>query len=118
MLVLEDSDEDRLYFGKGLPREWGISGKEIGIERAPTRWGRVNMKIAANPNTGTIRAKIDLERAGSPKEIQVKLRLPRRNSLRRAMVNGRPAVIGGRHNDCVIIPTATEKHFQVVAEFS
>jgi hypothetical protein len=118
MLVLEDSDEDRLYFGKGLPRDWVTSGKEIAIERAPTRWGRVNMKIAANPNTGTIRAKIDLDRAGSPKEIQVKLRLPRRNSLRSAMVNGRPAVIGSRHKDCVIIRTATEKHFQVVAEFS
>jgi hypothetical protein len=76
------------------------------------------MKIAANPKTGTIRAEVDLERAGSPKEIQVKLRLPRRNSLRRALVNGRPAVIGGRHDDSVIIPTATEKRFQVVAEFS
>jgi hypothetical protein len=39
MLVLEDSDEERLYFAKGLPREWVASGKEIKIERAPTRWG-------------------------------------------------------------------------------
>jgi hypothetical protein len=118
MLVLEDSDEDRLYLGKGLPREWVISGKEIGIERAPTRWGRVSMKIAANPNAGNIRANVDLERAGSPKEIQVKLRLPRRNSLRSAVVNGYPVTIGGLHNDSVIIPTASEKHFQVVAQFS
>ncbi|HEY7352540.1 MAG TPA: hypothetical protein VH596_07200 [Terriglobales bacterium] len=27
MLVLEDSDKDRLYFGKELPREWVTSGK-------------------------------------------------------------------------------------------
>ncbi len=118
MLVLEDSDEDRLHFGKGLPREWVISGKEIGIERAPTRWGRMSMKITANPSAGNIKANVDLERPGSPKEIQVKLRLPRRNSLRRTVVNGQPGVIGGLHNDCVIIPTNTEKHFEVVAEFS
>ena len=42
MLVLEDSDEDRIYFGKGLPRNWVASGKEISIEQAPTRWGRVS----------------------------------------------------------------------------
>ena len=74
------------------------------------------MKITGN-SAGNIKASVDLERPGSPKEIQVKLRLPRRNSLRRAMVNGHPAVIGGRHDDCVIIPTASDKHFQIVAEF-
>jgi len=95
-----------------------ISGKEIAIERAPTRWGRVGMKITANPSAGNIKANVDLERPGSPKEIQVKLQLPKRNSLRKAIVNGHPGVIGGRHNDCVIIPTNTEKHFEVVAEFS
>ena len=29
MLVLEDSDEERLYFGKGVPRDWVASGKPI-----------------------------------------------------------------------------------------
>src|SRR2546428_141968 len=27
MLVLEDSDAERLYFAKGVPREWVVSGK-------------------------------------------------------------------------------------------
>ena len=118
MLVLEDSDEDRLHFGKGLPRDWVVSGKEIALERAPTRWGRVSMKITGNNSAGNVKASVDLERPGSPKEIQIKLRLPRHNSLRRATVNGHPGVIGGRHNDCVIIPTASDKHFEIVAEFA
>ena len=37
MLVLENSDEDRLYLAKGLPHAWVESGKEIGIVQAPTR---------------------------------------------------------------------------------
>ena len=49
MLVLEDSDEERLYLGKGVPREWVGSGKEIRIEKAPTRWGRVNFTMLADP---------------------------------------------------------------------
>src|SRR5437764_8375131 len=83
MLVLEDSEEERLYFGKGLPREWVISGKEIRIERAPTRWGRVSMKIIADATSKNIQAEVDLERPGSPKEIQVKLRLPKQYTLRK-----------------------------------
>src|SRR5881396_1764338 len=95
MLVLEDSDEDKLYFGKGLPRDWVVSGKEIAVERAPTRWGRVSMKITGNLSARNTKASVDLERPGSPREIQVKLRLPRHNSLRSAIVNGHLGVIGG-----------------------
>jgi len=118
MLVLEDSDEDRLYFGKGLPREWVISGKEIRIERAPTRWGRVSMKIIADATNKNIQAEVDLERRGSPREIQVKLRLPKQYALRKPIVNGRPAAIGGLHNDSVIVQTGSEQHFKISAEFA
>src|ERR1041385_7537099 len=64
MLVLEDSDEDRLYFAKGLPREWVISGKEIKIERSPTRWGRVTMSMIADLSSKNIKATLELERLG------------------------------------------------------
>jgi transcriptional regulator len=45
MLALEDSDAERLYLGKGLPSAWVMSGKKISIERAPTRWGRINFAV-------------------------------------------------------------------------
>jgi hypothetical protein len=118
MLVLEDSEEERLYFGKGLPREWVISGKEIRIERAPTRWGRVSMKIIADARAKNIQAGVDLERPGSPKEIQIKLRVPKQYALRKPIVNGRPAEIGGPHNDSVIVQTGREQHFKISAEFA
>lgn len=34
MLVLEDSDDEKLYFAKGPPRECVTSGKEIKIQQA------------------------------------------------------------------------------------
>src|SRR5205823_5493354 len=118
MLVLEDSDEDRLYFGKGLPREWVISGKEIKIERAPTRWGSVSLKMASNPSVGQVKASVSVENPGSPKEVQLKIRLPKRYTLHSANVNGHDAKIDGLHKDSVIIRTAGEKHFEIVADFS
>ena len=118
MLVLEDSDEDSLYLAKGIPREWVISGKEIGIERAPTRFGRVTLNMVAEHSTSKVKAAVDLEPASSAKEIQLKIRLPKQYALRKASVNGRAAQIGGRRNDCVIIQPNREKHFEILADFS
>src|SRR2546425_6305412 len=114
MLVLEDSDEDRLYLGKGVPRDWVASGKEIKIEQAPTRWGRVNFSLVARPEAKSVVARVELVRPGSPKELQVKLRLPTRNTIRSVVVNGSTTKLGGPHNDTVIIATGSERVFEVV----
>ncbi len=117
MLVLEDSDEDRLYLAKGVPRDWLGSGKEIRIDQAPTRWGRVNFRIVADHAAKKITANVLLARAGAPKELQVKLRLPKENTLQSVTVNGRPAKLGGAHNDVAIFATRADKHFDVVGTF-
>lgn len=106
MLVLEDSDEDRLYFGKGLPREWVASGKEIKIEQAPTRWGRVNFRLKGATAT------VELARAGSPQELHVKLR--HSQPIKSVTVNGRNATLRG---DTAVFPSGTEKHFEIVGGF-
>lgn len=116
MLVLEDSDEEKLYFAKGVPRDWVASGKEVRIDGAPTRWGRVSLKMAAQPAAKRVAATVQLDRAGAPKEIQVKLRLPQGNSVHTMTVNERPAVLAGVHNDTVIIATGNEKEFKVVGQ--
>jgi len=114
MLVLDDSDADRLYFAKGVPRDWVASGKEIRIDQAPTRWGRVNFKMLAKPADKRVVATVELARAGAPRELHVKLRLPIQSPLETVTVNGRQASIGGLHNDTVVISTGSEKHFEVV----
>jgi hypothetical protein len=118
MLVLEDSDEDRLYLAKGVPRDWVASGKEIRIDRAPTRWGRVNFNLAANSSSKSVAATIDLARPGAPKELHLKLRLPSQRKLQTVTVNGRPANLGGAQNDVVMISTGNEKHFDVIGQFN
>ena len=118
MLVLEDSDEDRLYFGKGLPGKWVASGKEIKMEGAPTRWGRMNFSMVSPPSSNTVNAIVDLARAGSPNEIQVKVRLAKNKALQTVKVNGHAAAIAGANRDTVIIPTGNSKRFEIVAQFS
>ena len=117
MLVLEDSDEDRLYLGKGLPRDWVASGKEVKIQQAATRWGRVNFSLQAQPEKKAVVGRVELARAGAPRELQVKFRLPVSHRLKAATVNGRPATFSGLHGDTVVFETRNEKSFEVVAQF-
>jgi hypothetical protein len=117
MLVLEDSEEDLLYLGKGLPRDWVVSGKEIRIDQAPTRWGRVNFKMQAKGANQVI-ATVDLPKNNGPKELHIKFRLPPANELHTITANGATAQISGLHKDTVVIETGAHRHFEVVAHFS
>jgi hypothetical protein len=118
MLVLEDSEADRLYLAKGTPREWLAGNREIRIDAAPTRWGKVNFRMAADQAAKKVTATVELAREHSPKELHVKIRLPENHGLGSVLVNGRPATIGGQHKDTVIIETKNTKRFEVTGQFS
>lgn len=118
MLVLADSDESRLYLAKGIPRDWVLSAKEIRIDGAPTRWGRVSLKMVGQAPEKKVTATVKLEHAGSPQQIHLKFRIPATYTLGNATINGRPAAFNGPHADTVIISTGREKDFQVIASFT
>lgn len=118
MLVLEDSDEDKLYLAKGLPRDWVASGKEVRIDGAPTRRGRVSLRMAANPSAKTVTANVEFAGPDMAEEVHVKLRLPEENSLQMVTVNGATAALGGGHADTVVIPAQAARAFEVVGRWS
>jgi hypothetical protein len=113
MLLFEDSDEDRLYLAKGVPRDWVGSGKRIGIERAPTRWGPVTFELAADRQGNSLKGHMELHGEGVPKEIHFKLRAPTRWQVSEVKVNGRPAILQGAHKDTVFITPGNERKFEV-----
>jgi hypothetical protein len=114
MLVLEDSDEDRLYLAKGLPHEWVESGKEISIQGSPTRWGKVSFSLQADLKKRAVNGKVELQGAKLPKEIHFKVRLQKENVPSSITVNGRPVTRGGAHNDTFIFETRGERTFEII----
>jgi hypothetical protein len=118
MLVHEDSDADRLSFGRAIPRAWLAAGKRISITQAPTRWGRVNFGMIPNLESKQIVAEVELAHAGAPAEIHVSLRAPKGSTLQRVTVNGRPATLAGRRGDAVVIHTGSERRFEVAASLA
>jgi hypothetical protein len=116
MLALEDSDAERLYLAKGVPRAWLASGKEIAIEGAPTRWGRVSLRLKMDAPNNRVTARVELQGDSTPKELHVKLRVPKERPVKRATVNGKAAVSGGTHKDTVIVPVDHDRTFEIIGE--
>jgi hypothetical protein len=114
MLVLEDSDKDILYLAKGLPRQWVSSGKQIRIENAPNRWGRVTFDLVAKPETHSVVGRVQLTGPRVPDEVHFKLRLPLEMMLRSVAVNGESASLAGIHNDTVVIKPGGKREFEIV----
>jgi hypothetical protein len=115
MLVLEDSDEDRLYFGRAIPRAWIQPGKPIAIEQAPTRWGRVDYKLVTSNEQ--LVATIVLSADGqAPAEIQVSFRVPEGRTLANITANGQQLPLAGSNKDAALISTNGQRRFEIVAQ--
>jgi hypothetical protein len=115
MLVFEDPDASRLYFGRGLPRGWLAAGKPIGIEGAPTRWGRVNYRMRAR-GANDLAANIELPESGEiPQELQVTFRVGEDKKLAGITVNGVATAPAGRLKDAALLRTSGQRRFEIVA---
>jgi hypothetical protein len=117
MLVLEDSDEERLYLGRGIPRSWVASGKEISIKRAPTRWGEVSFSLAAKPDKKTLHAIVELTKPAAFRELHVTLRVPEGTQLRTVRVNGHLAEVTGPKRNTVVVKSELTKYLEVNARY-
>jgi hypothetical protein len=65
-----------------------------------------------------VTATVELGRAGEPRELHVKFRLPAQHTLQKVTVNGEIAKIGGVHNDTAVFASIGKQHFDLIAEFS
>jgi len=118
MLVFEDSDKDQLHFGRAIPRDWVATGKPLGIEKAPTRYGRVSYRMGWS-NDSTLVAKISFPPAGKlPAELHVAFRAPSGKSVSSVSVNGEVGTLGGTHRDTAVIAPNGRRHFEVVARLA
>jgi hypothetical protein len=118
MLVFEDSDEDRLHFGRALPRDWVASGKPIGIEDAPTRWGRVSYRLTHGESDSLVATITLPAKGGLPKELYVSFRVPTGKTITGVTANGTSVILGGVRNEAAIVTTNGQRRFEVIAKLS
>ena len=117
-LVWEHPDEDKLCFGRALPREWIATGKPIAIEGAPTRWGRVHYHLAPRGGDELVATITMPERGELPKELQVSFRVPKGKTISSLTSNGETVSPGGKDKDTAVINPGGKRKFEVVARFA
>ncbi|HKO13675.1 MAG TPA: hypothetical protein VJV22_17025 [Acidobacteriaceae bacterium] len=116
MLVSED--DGTLCFGRALPRKWIASGQPIGIEDAPTRWGRVSYRLTHRGENQLLATLKFLESRRLPDRVRVTFRVPEGKTLASLALNGRTISPGGRHKDVALFSPEGTRSFEVVATMS
>lgn len=95
MLVFEASDDEVLYLGRAIPRDWLGSGETIAISGAPTRWGRVDLSLQADRMAKTVAGRIAFHDKGRAGQVQLRLRLPKERRLTRVRIDGKTVKLDG-----------------------
>jgi hypothetical protein len=116
MLVSED--DGTLCFGRALPRKWISSGQPIGIQDAPTRWGRVSYRLTRRGENQLLASLKFQESRTLPDRVRVTFRVPEGKTLAGLAVNGRTISPGGRHKDVALFSPEGTRSFEVVATMS
>ena len=116
MLVYEEPDEDVLHVGRAVPRTWVGSGKEIRIDGAPTRWGRVSFSIRSSGDA--VRARVVLASGAAPASLHVRMRVPAGRRLAEITVNGESARLVGKHGNTIVVTPGKQRSFEVAARMS
>jgi hypothetical protein len=87
MLVQERGDE--LWLGALIPSEWLRAGKKLEVAQAPTRFGTVSFRLAAEANGRQVTGEISPPTRLAPRHIVLRLRHPEGRALGSVAVNGR-----------------------------
>jgi hypothetical protein len=107
MLIFECPNLDVLHLFKGVPVHWLVPGKEISVENAPTKYGRISISLKIRDNTAIgISLKTSFER------------MPGKIILHVRNLNGYDAAIVGncelnRDGDCIEIFPGQSKVYNI-----
>jgi len=88
-MLIHELDDDTLLLLQATPRKWLEDGKTIEVERAPTHYGSLTMKIESQAASNKLLAQIDMPDRKQPHILIVRLRHPRRQTIKSVTVNGR-----------------------------
>jgi hypothetical protein len=116
LLVFEDPVIGTITLGHGIPRERLAHGREIGVDGAPTRLGKISYKIWSRIGEGVISATVDLpERQGA--DVRLRLRAPRPFSLVSAHITDREDIKLAVQGDCILLPPDRSGRLEVTTRW-
>ena len=117
LLLNELKGDDTLFVGQAVPRAWLADGKRVVIERAPTYFGPVNLRIESAGGGRTITAAVEFTDDRRPTTLLVRLRHPEKEALRAVTVNGAHWKEFDPEKEWVRIPRPSAKKYTIIARY-
>jgi hypothetical protein len=77
-----------LHLAPATPRKWLAQPQPIGVERAPSEFGKVTYHLTADPDRTTVRGEIQLDESRKPQRLLVHVRAPGGRGLKAVKING------------------------------
>jgi hypothetical protein len=72
----DDGQPDTLRLCFATPKRWLEDGKTLKVERAPTAFGPVSLRLESKLSQGEVIAEVDLPQRNPPKQTLLRIRLP------------------------------------------
>jgi hypothetical protein len=116
-MLIHELDDNSLLLCQATPRTWLENGKQIRIERAPTYYGLLNLRLISRAAAGQISAEFELEQRKRPAALLLRLRHPSPQTMKSVLVNGKKWTNFDIAKEWIRIPSPTETHYEVTAQY-
>jgi hypothetical protein len=117
LLLNELAGDDTLFIGQAVPRAWWADGKRTIVERAPSYFGPITLRLESAAASGRLTAQIEIADARRPKTLLVRLRHPDRSPIRSVVVNGADWKDFDPEREWVRIPKPAQPAYAVVCQY-
>jgi len=87
-MLLHELDDDTFLIAQATPRAWLKDGHRIQIERAPSYYGPLSLKVESQAASGKITAALEIAGPIRPQTLLVRLRHPDAKPIKSVKVGG------------------------------
>ena len=115
MFVSEEGED--LYLGQAIPRYWLKHGQRVAIERAPSHFGPLSLRIDSEVDQGRMRAVLSPPERKSPRRIYLRFRHPEQWPIAQVTLNGRDHTDFDKEKEWVRLPGNLRGEQEIVVKF-
>lgn len=116
-MLIHELDDGSLLLLQATPRKWLEHRNSIEVQRAPTYYGRMSMKVESYTVSSHIAVGIDMPDRSSPRVLLVRLRHPQGRPIRSATVNGQPWTDFDVQKEWLRIERPTQRHYSIIVSY-
>ncbi|WP_153799011.1 hypothetical protein [Foetidibacter luteolus] len=116
-MLLSERGDDTLFICQAIPRPWLQKGKQVLVKDAPSRFGKISVKVDGVNVAGEIKANVKLSDSRRPQELIIRLRHPEGKQIKTVSVNGVAWKAYDNNKEIIKISQPAVNNYEVIASY-